>query len=84
MPPGVQKSVRERPLTLPIEPSCWELKSRWTPKCSKSDCKSQNQMARGVFYIIRTLASPCLGCEPKVRFVTDSVITYSDFKWKKK
>jgi hypothetical protein len=39
MPLGVQKSVRERTLTLPSELPCWELKSQWTPKCLESDCK---------------------------------------------
>jgi hypothetical protein len=55
MPPGVQKSVRERTLTFPSEFPCWELESQWTPECSKSDCKGQNPMARKKIYIIGKL-----------------------------
>jgi len=59
--PGVQKSVRERTLTLPSELPCWELESRWTPKCSESDCKGQNLMAWRVIYIIgKLLKRKCL------------------------
>jgi hypothetical protein len=39
MPSKVQKSVKERTLTLPNEFPCWELESRWTSECSESDCK---------------------------------------------
>jgi len=42
MPLGVQKSVRERTLTLPSELPCWELESWWTPKCSENDYKGKN------------------------------------------
>ncbi len=55
MPPGVQKNVRERILTLPSELPCWKLESQWTPECSESDYKGQNPMARAVFHIIRKL-----------------------------
>ncbi len=53
--PEVQKSVRERTLTLPSKLPCWELESRWTPECSESDCKGQNSMAWGFFYTIEKL-----------------------------
>jgi len=49
---GVQKSVRERTLTLPSEFPCWKLESRWTLECSESDCEGQNPMVQRVFYII--------------------------------
>jgi len=55
MPPGVQKSVRERTFTLPSELPCWELESQWIPECSKKDCKGQNPMAQGVFHTIKKL-----------------------------
>jgi hypothetical protein len=55
MPPGVQKSVRERTLTLPSELPCWELESQWTLECSENDCKGQNPMAREVLHIIEKL-----------------------------
>jgi hypothetical protein len=61
MPPGVQKSVRERTLTLPSELLCWELESRWIPECSESDCKGQNLMVWGVLYTIgKLLKLKCL------------------------
>jgi len=61
--PRVQKNVRERNLTLPSELPCWELESRWTPKCLKSDCKGQNAMAQKYLYIIRKLLKHrCLKC----------------------
>jgi hypothetical protein len=61
MPPGVQKSVKERTLTLPSELPCWELDSRWTPECSKSDCKSQNPMAWRILHTIgKLLKHKCL------------------------
>ncbi len=57
----MQKSVKERTLTLPSELPCWELESQWTPKCSKSDYKGQNPMAQGVLYIIgKILKLRCL------------------------
>jgi hypothetical protein len=61
MPLGVQKSVRERTFTLPSELPCWELKSQWTPECSKSDCKGQNLMAQGSLHTIeKILKCRCL------------------------
>ncbi len=51
----MQKSVRERTLTLPNELPCWELESWWIPECLKNDCKGQNPMARRIFYIIGNL-----------------------------
>ncbi len=33
----------------------WEMKSRWTPETSESDCRGQNSMARGVLYISENL-----------------------------
>jgi hypothetical protein len=51
----VQKSVREKTLTLSSEPSCWELESRWTPKFSKGDCRGQNPMDWRIIYIIEKL-----------------------------
>jgi hypothetical protein len=61
MPPGVQKSVRERTLTLPRQLPCRELESRRTPKCSESNCKGQNPMVRGVIYTIgKLLKHRCL------------------------
>jgi hypothetical protein len=53
--PGMQKSVRERTLTLPSELPRWELESRWTFKCLESDCKGQNSMAWRVLHTIRKL-----------------------------
>jgi hypothetical protein len=55
MPPGVQKSLKERTLTFPSEVPFWELESQWTPECSESDCKGQNSMDWRVFYIIEKL-----------------------------
>jgi hypothetical protein len=61
MPPGVQKNVKERTLTLPSEFPCWELESWWNPKCSESDYKGQNPIARRVFHTIGKLLKPrCL------------------------
>ncbi len=42
-------------LTLPSELPFWELKSRWTPKLSKSDCKGQNTSHWRVLFIIKKL-----------------------------
>jgi len=53
--PGVLESVREWTLTLPRQLPLWEMESRWTPKTSESNCRDQNSMACGVFYIIRKL-----------------------------
>jgi hypothetical protein len=52
---GVQKSVRERTLTLPSELPFWELESRWTSKSSKGNCKGQNPMDWTIFYIIENI-----------------------------
>jgi hypothetical protein len=61
MPLGVQKSVKERTLTLLSEFPCWELEFQWIPECSESDYKNQNPMARGVFHIIgKLLKRRCL------------------------
>jgi len=61
MPLGVQKSVREKTLTLPSELPCWELESRWTFECSKSDCKGQNPMIQRIIHIIgNVLKRRCL------------------------
>jgi hypothetical protein len=54
-PLGVQKSVRERTLTLPSELPWWELESRWTPECSESDYKGQNPMAQRSLHTIGNL-----------------------------
>jgi hypothetical protein len=53
--PGVKGSVREWTLTLPKELPPWELESRWTPECSKNDCRGQNPMDWKVFYTIEKL-----------------------------
>jgi hypothetical protein len=59
--PGLNESVREWTLTFPKELPLWELEFRWTPKCSKSDCKGQNPMAWGVIYTIgKKLKRKCL------------------------
>jgi hypothetical protein len=59
--PGVKESVREWTFTLPKELSLSELESRWTPKCLESNCKGQNPMVQGVFYIIgKLLKLKCL------------------------
>jgi hypothetical protein len=55
MLPRVQKNVREWTLTFPRELPLWELESRWTPKSSKSNYRSQNPMDWGIPYIIRNL-----------------------------
>jgi hypothetical protein len=61
MPSRVQKSVKERTLTLPSEFPCWELESWWTHECSESDCKGQNPMAQGFFHTIgKILKHRCL------------------------
>jgi len=58
---GMQKSVRERTLTLSIELPFWELDSQWTPEFSEGKCKSQNPLGRRVFYIIgKLLKCRCL------------------------
>jgi len=48
-------SMREWTLTLPRQLPLWEMESRWTSETSKSDCRGQNPMACGVFYIIGKL-----------------------------
>jgi len=59
--PKVQKSVRERTVTLPSEFPCWELESWWIPECLESDCKGQNLMDWEVFHIIgKILKLRCL------------------------
>jgi hypothetical protein len=68
--PGVKESVREWALTFPKELPLWELDSRWTPKCSKSDCKGQNPMARGNIYTIEKLL--------KRRYLKWACITHLD------
>ncbi len=55
MLPGMQNNVREWTLTLPSEPSFWELESRWIPKFSKGDFKGQNPLDGKVLYIIENL-----------------------------
>jgi hypothetical protein len=55
MLPWVQESVREWTLTLPRELPLWELESQWTFECLESDCRGQNPMDWGVFYIIEKL-----------------------------
>ncbi len=46
---GVKASVREWTFTLPRELPPWELESRWTLECSKSDYKGQNLMDWRIF-----------------------------------
>jgi len=41
---GSERKCEGMTLTLPRELPPWELESRWTPECSKSDCKGQNSM----------------------------------------
>jgi len=61
MPSRMQKSVREKTLTLPSELPSWELESRWNLECSKSDYKGQNPMVRGILHIIgKLLKLKCL------------------------
>jgi len=50
-----RKVWREWTLTLPKELPLWKLESRWTPECSKNDCKGQKPMAQGVLYTIEKL-----------------------------
>jgi hypothetical protein len=38
--------------TLPSEPPCWELESRWTPETLESDCKGKNLSPWRNLYII--------------------------------
>jgi hypothetical protein len=53
--------MKEWTLTLPRQLPLWEMESRWTPKTSESDCKGQNPMAYGLFYIIgKLLKHRCL------------------------
>jgi hypothetical protein len=47
--------MREWTLTLPRQLPLWEMKSRWTPEISESDCKGQTSMSCYVLYIIRKL-----------------------------
>jgi len=51
----VQKSVRGWTLTLPKQLPLWEMESRWTPEFLEGDCRGQNSMPWGVFYIIEKL-----------------------------
>ncbi len=53
--PRMKESVREWTLTLPRELPPWELESRWTPECLKSDHKGQNLMDWKKNYIIKKL-----------------------------
>jgi hypothetical protein len=46
------------PNTLPSELPLGELKSRWTPKFLKSDCKGQNPLYQRVPYNIENLLKP--------------------------
>jgi len=52
---GSERKCEGMTLTLPRELPPWELESRWTPECSKSDCKGQNSMDWGFFYTIENL-----------------------------
>jgi len=52
---GVQESVKEWTPTLPSELLFWELKSKWTFKFSKGDCRGQNSLDWKFPYIIRKL-----------------------------
>jgi hypothetical protein len=53
--------MREWTLTLPRQLPLWEMESRWTPETSESDCRGQNSMYCGVFYIIgKILKRRCL------------------------
>jgi len=52
---GVKESVREWTVTFPREFPPWELESRWTFKCSKSDYRGQNPMDWVVLYTIENL-----------------------------
>jgi len=47
---GVKESVREWTLTFPREFPPYELESRWTLECLKSDCRGQNSMDWRIFY----------------------------------
>jgi hypothetical protein len=56
-----KRRMWEWKLTLSSELPIWELESPWTPKLSKSDCKSQNISHWGVFYIVgKLLKCKCL------------------------
>jgi len=52
---GMKASVREWTFTLPRKLPPWELESRWIPKCSKNNCKSQNSVINEFLYIIGKL-----------------------------
>jgi len=59
-PGSVRKCEGVNPHTPKATPT-WEMESRWTPETSESDCRGQNSMARGVFYIIgKLLKRKCL------------------------
>ncbi len=47
--------MREWTLTLPSELPFWELESPWTFESSKNNCRGQNPLDWGVFYIIEKL-----------------------------
>jgi hypothetical protein len=51
----VWENVKEWTPTLPSELPFWELKSWWTPKFSKNNCRDQNQLDWRVPYITRKL-----------------------------
>ncbi len=53
--PGVKESVREWTLTLLRELPPWELESRWTLECSKSNYRGKNLMDWRVLYTIEKL-----------------------------
>ncbi len=58
---GVQKNVREWTFTLSKKLPLWELESRWTSKFLESNCKGQNSLYWGNFYIIgKLLERRCL------------------------
>ncbi len=52
---GMKANVREWMFTLPKELPPWELESRWTLECLKSDCRGQNPMDWRFFYTIGNL-----------------------------
>jgi hypothetical protein len=52
---GVKESVREWTFTLLRELPPWELESKWTFECSKSNCRGQNLIHWRVFYTIEML-----------------------------
>jgi len=77
---GVKENVREWTFTLQRELPLWELESRWTPKCSKSDHKGQNPMNWRVLYTIeKILECRCL----KWAFMTHLDIWNTNYGQKK-